>query len=621
MKKTLAMISAVAVLVTAAFGLGYFLASVRNTVPIMSEGSDMSSDDGGGHSHGMAKPKSKPVKKKAKRYACSMLCTILPEPGQCPVCGMVMVEQKDDSGDGPEPVMTLSERAMKLAELRTAPVLRQLTTANVRMVGKLVYDETKLARISADFPGRIDRLHVDYVGMQVRKGDHIADLFSPELIVLQREYQLAKRTLDRAKADGGEMMLAAANRQLDAVRVKLRSWRLEEAQLSPKGGGAFDRITITAPIGGTVTKKYVMSGDYFKTSQTLFMIADLKNLWLTLDAYESDLKWLHYGQTVEFEVEAFPGDRFSGVIAYVHPEMDEKTRTVKVRVNVTNTDGKLRPGMFVHASVLAELDERGHVRAKSFKGKWLCPMHPEVVKDEAGICDVCEMNLADAAKIPFVSTEEPSVGHPLTIPASAPLITGKRAIVYVEEKPGVYHGREIHVGPRAGDRYVVLHGLKEGEKVVTNGAMKLDSEMQIRAKLNMMSFAGEGNPQTVCPVMGLAINKELYADVKGKRIYVCCPPCIDKLKADPDPYIRDMEMRGIVIETALKAIPTATVAKMKPQTICPVMGNAINKEQYADVKGKRIYVCCPPCIDKIKADPDKYLKIMKDQGVEPENTP
>ncbi len=562
MKKMLAMTSAVTILVAAAFGLGYFLASVRHANVTMDDGdsaADESMAAGGMHNHGMPTPTpTKIVKKKAKRYACSMLCTILPEPGQCPVCGMEMVEQKDDggdaddAGDGDDPVMTLSPRAMKLAELRTEPVQRGPANAIVRMVGKMVYDETKLARISADFPGRIDRLYVDYVGMQVRKGDHIADLYSPDLVVLQQEYLLAKRSLKRAKANGGDAILAAASRQMEAVRVKLRSWRLSEKALLPAAndGKPFDKITITAPIGGTVTQKYVLSGDYFKTSQTLFMIADLKNLWLTLDAYESDLKWLYYGQTVEFQVEAFPSDRFSGTIAYVHPEMNEKTRTVKVRVNVTNADGRLRPGMFVHASVMAELDANGKVRAKSFAGKWICPMHPEVVKEKKGKCDVCEMDLVEAAKVPFVSTKEASASLPLTIPASAPLITGKRAIVYVEKKPGVYHGREIHIGPRAGDRYVVLHGLKEGERVVVNGALKLDSEMQIRAKRNMMSYEGEGNPQTLCPVMNNPINKRLFADVKGKRIYVCCPPCIETIKKNPDKYIKILEGKGIEIEDA-----------------------------------------------------------------------
>jgi len=215
-------------------------------------------------------------------YACPMLCTVLPEPGKCPVCGMEMqrIENK--------PALELSDRAVKLAEIEVATAERKYVSMPVSLIGEIAYDESRMARITADFPGRIDKLYVDYVGMRVKKGDHMADLFSPDLILLQKEFQLA--------GDAGQ----------ESVRKKMRSWRFTEEQIAAfeKTGKLIDSVTVNAPIGGTVMKKYVLEGDYFKTSDLLFMIADLNDLWLLLDVYESDLKFLYYGQEIKFNVEA-----------------------------------------------------------------------------------------------------------------------------------------------------------------------------------------------------------------------------------------------------------------------------------------------------------------------------
>jgi len=197
---------------------------------------------------------------------------------------------------------------------------------------------------------------------------------------------------------------------------------------------------------------------------------------------------------VEFTVEAYPGEVFDGKVSFIDPILHEKTRTVKVRLNIENPDGRLKPGMFVRATVKSKLSEDGRIVADYLKGKWISPMHPEVIKDGPGKCDVCGMPLVRAEMLGFAGSEESAV-PPLVIPASAPLITGKRAIVYLKltekEKP-TFIGREVVLGSRAGDYYIVKSGLKEGEEVVVSGNFKIDSALQIEAKPSMMSREGGG---------------------------------------------------------------------------------------------------------------------------------
>ena len=247
------------------------------------------------------------------------------------------------------------------------------------------------------------------------------------------------------------------------------------------------------PIGGVVVSRHVSEGSYVKTGEPLFKIVDLSVLWAYLDAYESDLQWLRYGQDVAFSVESFPGEEFHGQVAFIEPLVNSKTRTIPVRVNVPNQDQRLKPGMFVRGIVQSRLAEDGQVYAPEFAGKWISPMHPEIVKDGPGACDVCGMDLVSAEELGYVENETGSA--PLVIPSSAVLRTGKRAVVYVEkpdaERP-TYEGREIVLGPRAGDAFIVKVGLDAGERVVTSGAFKIDSALQIQAKPSMMNPDGGG---------------------------------------------------------------------------------------------------------------------------------
>ncbi len=396
----------------------------------------------------------------AAMWTCSMHPQIqLPKPGQCPICGMdlIPVSSGEAGGDMGPRELKMSEKALKLASLEVTPVERKEVTVKIRMVGKVEYDETRTSYITAWVPGRIDDLFVDFTGEEVNEGDPMVSLYSPELLTAQEELLQAIVTEKELQESSIPLMRETASKTVKAAKEKLRLWGLTEKQIEEieKRGKTTDHVTIYTPISGVVIHKNGLEGMYVETGTKIYTIADLSQVWIKLDAYESDLIWVRNGQRVEFDTEAYPGEIFTGKVVFVDPFLDPKTRTAKVRVNVPNPEGKLKPEMFVRAEVLA------------------------VIKRESDV-------------IKGLKSTQP----PLVIPTTAPLLTGKRAIVYVEvpDKKGTYEGREVLLGPRAADYYTVREGLSEGELVVVNGNFKIDSAIQILAKSSMMNPEGGVKP-------------------------------------------------------------------------------------------------------------------------------
>ena len=432
---------------------------------------------------------------RAEVWTCSMHPQIRqPGPGQCPICGMdlIPVLSEPDEGERSPRELKLSAAAVKLAEIQVAPVVRRFVRKEIRMVGKVAYDETLVGYITAWIPGRIDRLYVDYTGISVKKGDHLAEIYSPDLYTAQEELIQALKAVEELRNSTLSTTFNTALRTVDSSRKKLRLLGLTDEQIQEfeQRGKPTDHVTLYSPMAGIVIHKNAAEGLYINTGSRIYTLADLSKVWILLDVYESDLEWIRYGQEVDFHTEAYPGETFKGKIAFIDPILNDKTRTVKVRVNVPNTDGKLKPDMFVKAIVYSNVAVGGKVVDPSLAGKYLCPMHPEIIKDRPGSCDICTMPLVTAESLGYANprTDEPS----LVIPVSAPLITGKRAVVYVAvpEKEGVFEGREIVLGPRTADFYLVEEGLHEGESVVVNGNFKIDSAIQIQAKPSMMNPQG-----------------------------------------------------------------------------------------------------------------------------------
>ncbi len=428
-----------------------------------------------------------------KWWTCSMHPSVKLPSGdmKCPICFMELIPMEEDSGGGDIPSLKLSDRARFLAEVETAEVVRREVTKEVRLVGKIRSDETKMSMITAWVPGRLDRLFVDYTGMEVRKGDHLVDLYSPELYSAQQELLQAIQSFSDLEGAKSNLLVDTSKTHIQSSKNKLTRLGLTEKQVEGivESGEANDTLTIYSPTSGIVTQRQGTEGMYVDEGSMIYTIADLSEVWLLLDAYESDVQWLHYGQMVEFETEAYPGEVFSGKLSFISPVLDEGSRTVTLRVNVPNEDLRLKPGMFARARIQAIPTAGGKVMAPEMAGKWLCPMHPEVVEDFFGFCPICEMPLETARSLGYV-TAASDRDLPLVIPDTAPLITGKRAVVYVEAKSEEevrYVGREVLLGPHAGPFYVVDAGLEEGERVVTEGAFKIDSAMQIQDKPSMMN--------------------------------------------------------------------------------------------------------------------------------------
>lgn len=443
---------------------------------------------------------SDPLPPKAEVWSCSMHPHIQRDgPGQCPLCGMDLILVPQDESEGMEDPRQIrfSPAQKSLMRIETVPVERRFPVASLRLVGKVTYDETNIAYITAWIAGRIDRLFVDYTGLAVQKGDHMVELYSPELYSAQEELLQAVKGMQQLSSSGLSSLRASAQGTVESARDRLRLWGLTAEQIKQveKSGKPQENVTIYSPSSGVVIHKDAQEGMYVETGSRIFTIADLSAVWVQLDAYESDLQWLRYGQSAEFSTEAFPGEIFHGRIAFIDPVLNPKTRTVGVRVNVDNSDGRLKPEMFVRANVSARLAMGGKVVDEELAGKWVSPMHPEIISDEPGVCPVCGMDLVKTESLGFSTESSEGVQPPIVIPASAALLTGQRAVVYVEDPDAdrpTYVGREVVLGARAGADYIVSSGLSEGDLVVVSGNFKIDSALQIQAKPSMMNPDGGG---------------------------------------------------------------------------------------------------------------------------------
>lgn len=476
---------ALALLVLVAFVVGYSL-----------RGGEGGGGDGSSASAGQ--PATASTDEQKRWYTCPMHPEVrMPHADdRCPICGMALepVESTDDATHAGPAQISLSPAAAALIDVQTTPVQRRRITHRVRMVGKVAYDETRLAYITAYVGGRLDRLYVDYTGLQVREGDHLAEIYSPQVLVARQELAQAKRSLDRLDDNAGDTVRRSAQSMLEAARERLRLLGLTDQQITraEQGGTDGDHITLYAPAGGVVIDKHAKQGSYVAEGDRIYTIADLSRVWVMLEAYESDLPWLRYGQKVSFTAAAYGDETFEGTIVFISPTLDPATRTVSIRVNVDNTDRRLSPGMLVRAQAEAQLAAGGRVIAPDLAGKWVSPMHPEVVRDEPGDCPVCGMDLVPAESLGFITADASQTQPPLVVPESAVLRTGRRGVVYLkagdDEKPA-FEAREVELGPR-GDGFVIIRaGLSEGDQVVTRGNFQIDSALQIRAGQSMMNPA------------------------------------------------------------------------------------------------------------------------------------
>jgi len=419
-------------------------------------------------------------------YTCSMHPQVrLDRPGKCPICEMPLVPEVSASdGDAAgSPSLQLSDRALAMAAVETTPVARRELSRELRAVGKVQYDESSLATVTARVDGYVERLFVNFTGVQIKAGEHLAEVWSPDLAVAQDELLLTVR-------DGTGPLT-------DMAKYRLARFGLTEAQINRlvEEKKAIDRVTLLSPITGTVIEKAIVQNSAFKAGDVLYRVANLDTVWVYLDLYEYDLPWVRFGQRVELTAEALPGRVVSGVVTFVQPVLTDETRTVRVPVRIENNDHTLKPGMYVSAVIKARLAEDGSAAPTGVEGKFTCVMHPQVLRDEPGKCPICDMPLE---RVPGPAPAEAHSGRegdqtanqPLAVPSSAVLDAGTRRIVYVKKSRGRFEPREVVLGPRSGAWFPVLKGVEEGERVVTRGGFLIDSQFQITGQPSLFYPGG-----------------------------------------------------------------------------------------------------------------------------------
>lgn len=416
------------------------------------------------------------VKKQAQIWTCSMHPEIKqPKPGKCPKCFMDLIPLSEDTFSTSPYKLKLSDAAKELAQVRTTRVFTGPATKTLRLPGTLALDETRVKHVTAWVGGRIEKLYVNYLGIPVQLNDHMAEFYSPDLLAAQEEL---RRTI------GNDSLHRAVSERL--LRWGISPEQIEHFKTAEKSG---ELVTINSPASGIVIEQPVKEGMYVSQGTRLFSIADMTRLWLVAAVYERDIQWLRYGQKVECEFEAFPGQIFPGTIAFISPVLSTNSRTVDARINIDNEQGLLKPGMFGRVTVKVAIGSKGEVINPALAGKWISPMHPEVIKDGPGQCDVCGMALVPIESVGIKTDSNQK--QPLLVPETAVLWSGTRSLVFRKQQgeEKMYEAVEVTLGPKVDNGYLIFSGLAADDEIVIEGAFKLDSEQQIRGGISLMSSA------------------------------------------------------------------------------------------------------------------------------------
>lgn len=417
-----------------------------------------------------------------KRYICPMMCTPpSTEPGRCPVCAMELVEATGGGG-GDGISVTIESSARRLVGIRTAMSKMGEVNRTIRTIGSIDYDESQLSTISAYIDGRLEKMYANYAGVKVKEGDDLALIYSPQLYTAQTEFITSMNSdgkIGRFQISGGDLNKMA--------RENLTELGMTESQIEQlgKSGKPMSRIRIKSPQRGTVIEKSAVEGDYVKTGDKLYRVADLSSVWLMLDLFPDDASAVRFGQQVEAEIQSMPGEVFTGRVAFIDPTVNPKTRTVRVRVEIMNFDGKLRPGDYATARVTVPAIPMDQVYDPALANKFISPMHPQVIRDEPGKCPLCDMDLVPTSQLGFASEPLP-MQQVVTVPRDAVLLAGENSVIYVETEPGRFEIRRVAVGPMNRKEAVIVEGLSAGETVATGGNFLIDSQMQLAGNPSLM---------------------------------------------------------------------------------------------------------------------------------------
>lgn len=360
-------------------------------------------------------------------FTCSMHSSIDSEKkGTCPICGMDLVERSLDNVSDSNNRFEMSERAVALANIQTSVIEIKTQNGKIDLLGEITSNDKTNATQTTLFDGRLDKLDVNYIGEYVRKGQVIGTIYSPDLYLAQD-----KLLTSASYKDTHEKLYAAA-------RNTLGLWKLTDKQIEDllKTGKPIQNFPLVADVAGTVVEIIASEGNYFKQGDPLFKVSRLSTVWAVFQAYENQIPFLKIGQEIEISSEAFKGELVIAKISFIEPILDRVNRVVSVRVEISNKDGKWKPGMFVEGKVIVGDNDENF----------------------------------------------------LMVPKSAVLWTGERSVVYkktVSSKP-VFELLRVNLGESVGDNYIVLGGLEMGDEIVTNGTFVIDAAAQLQGKNSMM---------------------------------------------------------------------------------------------------------------------------------------
>ena len=358
------------------------------------------------------------------------------------------VPKKDPMGmdyiavfEGDEPagnLVRISTDKIQRLGVRTEPVTSRRLTRTVRAVGTIQPDERRLRIVAPKFEGWIQRLYVNTTGQAVSQGEPLMDIYSPDLVSSQQEYLIAWRGVQAVK-EGLPQVQASMQTLVDGALQRLRNWDISDEELRrlQSEGQARQFLTLRAPTTGVVLEKPMVQGQRFMQGEMLFRIADLSTVWLLAQVFEQDLALVRAGQTARIRVDAYPDRIFTGQITFMYPVVNADTRTAKVRIELPNRAGLLKPDMYARAEMLAVQGDR------------------------------------------------------LSIPDSAVLDTGTRQLVLVRRGEGTFEPRTVRIGMRADGYSEVLDGLSPGEEVVVSANFLIDAESNLKAALE--GFGGHAH--------------------------------------------------------------------------------------------------------------------------------
>ena len=369
----------------------------------------------------------------------------------------------------PRGEVALDTRRQQLIGVRTVRVARSTMAPEIRAAGTVAYDETRQADVNTRVDGWIRDLYADYTGRPVRRGDPLFTLYSPDLVATQNEYLLALRGQAQPRQSDTGNLGEYADRLVDAARERLLRLDMTAADLDElqKSGRAAETVTFRSPVTGIILEKTALRGMRVMAGQTLFKIADLSTVWVEAEVYETDLASVRTGARAAVAVQAYPDRSFNARVTYIYPSVTEQTRTVRVRLELPNPEGLLKPNMLA-----------------------------------------------------TVTLQTPQ-SNALVIPADALVDTGTQQLVFVAEGDGRFTPRDVRIGRKTPGEVEVLSGLKAGDEVASSATFFLDSESQLRGALqNYEPSAAAPSNQTAAPALDITFKTEPDPPRSGEDTFI-----------------------------------------------------------------------------------------------------